>query len=124
MEEAVRLEGGVEVSEVLRPGCYALAKGGSVVYVGKSKVPLVRIYTHRNLLGRRRPVAIPIRGISYDQVWVFPCRIEELDSLERELINRYKPRYNTYLKDPTPIPNPLPLSIRRLIEKPLALRRI
>lgn len=98
------LEGFKDVSVVLKPGIYALIKDGVVVYVGQSKRPLDRVYSHRSLWGRKRtPGWLPIRGILFDEVHVLPCRVEDLDEVERALIDLYKPKYNIKLKSPHPV---------------------
>ena len=108
----LRLEGFTDFSALLRSGIYALCKRGVVIYVGKSKSLYVRIYTHRNLStrgkGKRAPAWLPahMKGIAFDEVWVQPCRLEDLDRLEAEAINRYKPHYNTNLKNTTKVSIP------------------
>lgn len=96
------MEGFVEVSAILRTGVYALVKDGTVVYVGKAKAMLQRVYAHKNLYASRskKPDWMPIKGILFDEVWVRPCRQDLVDELEREMINLYKPRYNKLLKTP------------------------
>jgi hypothetical protein len=98
------LEGFVNVSAMLRPGVYALVKDGVVVYVGQSKKPLSRVEAHRSLWGRKKaPGWLPIRGILFDEVHVMPCRVEQLDEVERALIDLYKPKFNVKLKSPLPV---------------------
>lgn len=98
------LEGFVNVSAMLRPGVYALVKDGVVVYVGQSKKPLSRVEAHRSLWGRKKaPGWLPIRGILFDEVHVMPCRVEQLDEVERALIDLYKPKFNVKLKSPDPV---------------------
>lgn len=100
------LEGMIEVSAILRCGVYALVRKGAVVYVGQSKKMLSRIEAHRSNWGRKSvPAWMPasLRGVLFDEVHVLPCRIEDLDIMERKLIDLYKPRYNIKLKSPTPI---------------------
>ena len=104
MEVDVRLDGFTDVSDVLRAGVYALVKAGVVIYVGKSKSLYQRIYAHRHTAknaakGKPIPSWLPIKGFVFDQVFVCPCRLEDLDQLEAEMINRYKPRYNESLKN-------------------------
>ena len=99
----MQLEGFTEVSDVLRAGVYALAKNGVVIYVGKSKSLYQRIYAHRHTArraaaGKPIPSWLPIKGFVFDQVFVLPCRLEDLDELEAQIVNRYKPRYNESLK--------------------------
>lgn len=108
----MELEGFADVSAMLSGGVYALVHRGVVVYVGKSKVMLGRIYSHRVAWGRKSRKAIglkPIKGILFDSVWVRPCPSAEIDDLEYAMINRYKPRYNSMLR------NALPVDISSLI---------
>lgn len=98
------LEGFVNLSASLKPGIYALLCQGVVVYIGQSRKPLSRIEAHRSLWGRKKaPGWLPIRGILFDEVHVLPCRIEQLDEVERALIDLYKPKYNVKLKSPDPV---------------------
>src|SRR5437868_1713408 len=97
------LEGLVEVTPILRAGVYALVRGGVVVYVGQGQRMLPRIEAHRGNWGRRWvPAWMPasMRGVLFDQVFVLPCRVEDLDRIERGMIDLYKPRYNIALKAP------------------------
>lgn len=97
-------EGFVDVSAMLKPGVYALVREGVVVYVGQSKKPLARIDAHRSLAGRKTaPGWLPIRAIHFDEAYVMPCRVEDLDLVERAMIDLYKPKYNVKLKTPHPI---------------------
>lgn len=100
------LEGFIEVTPVLRCGVYALVREGVVVYVGQGKRMLARIEAHRSNWGRKSvPAWMPVslRGVLFDQVFVMPCRVEDLDRLERTMIDLYKPKYNIKLKAPTPL---------------------
>ena len=98
------LDGFVEVSPMLQCAVYALAKDGVVIYVGQSKKPLARIAAHRAQLGRKStPDWMPIRGVAFDQIFLRPCRPEDLNALEAEMINLYKPRLNVRVKNRLPI---------------------
>lgn len=100
------LEGFAEVSMILRSGVYALVREGAVVYVGQSKNMLTRISAHRSNWGRKStPAWLPpsCRGMLFDQVFIQPCRLDQLNALEAEMIFRYRPRYNVRIKPPTPI---------------------
>lgn len=101
----MEVEGFIDVSAILRSGVYALVHRGVVVYVGKSKVMLGRLYAHRTAWGSKSKKRVgykPISGILFDEVWIKPCATDEIDSLEYEMINRYKPRYNAQLKNGLP----------------------
>lgn len=109
----MQLEGFTDVSQILQGGVYALVHRGVVVYVGKSKVMLGRVYTHRVAWGKKSKSAIglkPQKGILFDAIWVHPCPLVEVDLLESAMINLYKPRYNSALR------NGLPVDISALIQ--------
>ena len=97
----MKLEGFTNISEALRCGVYALVMKGKVIYIGKSKCMLVRIYSHRNAKSKRGalPSWFPIKGIAFDEVHVQVCHPDALDKLEFDMINLYKPRLNTNLKN-------------------------
>lgn len=127
---AMKLEGFVDVSTVLRAGVYALCWRGEVVYVGKSKSVLGRVYTHRSAARRKEfPSWLPIKGVQFDEFHVIPCRPDQLDAVEREMIDRYRPRHNVHLKPPAtePIKAEIALTIgstqiRLNAKQPLARR--
>ena len=111
------LEGFIDVSAILRCGVYALVREGVVVYVGQSKKMLQRVSAHKSNWGRKAmPAWMPVslRGVLFDEVHVLPCRVEDLDRLERALIDLYKPKYNTQLKAPTPTTTPMTLTINNV----------
>lgn len=96
----MELQGFSDVSQVLKQGIYALVAGGRVVYIGKAKQPLARIYTHRSNARKRSPAWLSdlAKGIVFDEVHVMPCHPDQIDELEHALIHFYKPRYNIQLK--------------------------
>ena len=87
-------EGFADVSAIRRSGVYILLSRGAVVYVGQSVKLYARIATHivRRGKGKGKPSRIP--SIRFDQIWVCPCELEDLDIVEADLIERYKPEYN------------------------------
>jgi hypothetical protein len=104
--EPMMLDGFVDVTAILRCGVYALVRDGVVVYVGQGKKMVARVEAHRSNWGRKSlPAWMPasLRGVLFDEVHVLPCRVEDLDRLERAMIDLYKPKYNVKLKAPTPI---------------------
>ena len=110
------MEGFIEVTPITRPGVYALLWEGVVVYIGQaSRAMMSRIEAHRSLAKRvtknPAPGWLPIKAIRFDQVYVLPCRLEDLDAIERGMIDLYRPRYNIKLKPPTHIPSTTPLTI-------------
>jgi len=96
----VELQGFADVSAVLGQGIYALVAQGKVVYIGKAKQMLARVYTHRSNARKRSPAWLSdlAKGIVFDEVHVMPCHPDQIDDLEHALINFYKPRYNLSLK--------------------------
>lgn len=102
----MELEGFINASAMLQGGVYALVHRGIVVYVGKSKVMLGRVYTHRVAWGKKSKAAVglkPQKGILFDAVWVRPCALVDIDELESAMINLYKPRYNSLLRNGLPV---------------------
>lgn len=100
----MELAGFTGIGKVLQSGIYALVWRREVVYVGQSKTMLVRIYSHRNAWGDKRrgkhramPSWCPVKGILFDDVYVMPVPAEDLDRVEREMIAKYRPRFNTKL---------------------------
>ena len=51
-----------------------------MVYVGQTKAGLYRPFSHKDK--------------KYDNVKVIPCKLNELNTLEQQFIEKYKPRYN------------------------------
>lgn len=112
------LEGFTDVSSILRSGVYALCARGEVIYVGKSKAMIARINTHRRAwIDKRRGQktwitdTLGIPGLRFDQIWIRWVAPHELDAVEREMINKYKPRYNIALKNREAIAAPITLNI-------------
>lgn len=96
----------INVSAILSAGVYALVRDGVVVYVGQSKRMLSRVAAHKSNWGRKSTpswMPVSIRGVLFDSVFVLPCRIEDLDRIEAEIIQLYKPRYNIKIKTPDPV---------------------
>lgn len=104
----VRLPG-VEVPS----GVYCLLRRGEVVYVGKSKSVLHRVSQHRakrdgpeKSRARQRLWAsagdATAFDIRFDDVWVLFCELRDLERLELEYIDRFKPRWNIQIREPLP----------------------
>lgn len=109
----MKLDGFVDVSLALKCGIYALVSQGEVVYVGQSKCMLTRIYSHRNAKRKSGslPSWFPVKGIAFDEIHVQPCHPDLIDQLERDMINRYKPKFNTLLKSSRPVSTPFNVTI-------------
>jgi len=90
----------VNLSGILGPGVYALCWQGEIVYVGKAKVLIQRLYAHWNNLCRHRSgkeVPERFKLIEFDNVKITPCKLFELDLLEKQMISRHRPRLNKRL---------------------------
>ncbi len=109
----MQLEGFTEVSEILRCGVYVLVLKGRVVYVGKSKSMLVRVYTHRQVWSAKRRGKVPdwlnVKGILFDAIYVQPCAEDRVDALERQMIDRFRPEHNILVSMPI-----VPVTRRRI----------
>jgi len=92
----------INMGELLESGVYMLVYKGSVVYVGKAKKFLTRLAFHLDQktkpgakrafntdLGKRYVSHIP-----FDDVWIRPLPIGEMDAVEVAMIKKYEPRYN------------------------------
>lgn len=113
----MELDGFVDSSAILRSGVYALVTKGRVIYIGKSKSMIGRINTHRRKwIDRRKPKnqfsdLIPIPGLMFDEIHCRPVPLHLLDQVEAEMINLYKPHYNTQLKTNAKVVAPFNLTI-------------
>lgn len=109
------IEGFVDASAVLAGGVYVLVRKGEVVYVGKAKRMLNRLAAHLSVWAAKRKEKIPSwmanKGIYYDAVLICPCHPDRVDALERQMIELYKPRFNTQLKAPGPTKAPFTISV-------------
>lgn len=96
------MEGFLDCSQMMRGGVYLLKHRGEIVYVGKAKCFLSRIYSHKSMWSKvRKGEKIPswvkdmCKGVIFDGVYLRPCAPEIADKLERELIALLKPKHNT-----------------------------
>lgn len=90
-------DGFISAGATLGSGVYLLVHKGDVVYVGKSNHLLRRWYEHRSAyyLSRQKRAQRPQKkAMLFDDIHYQPCGLKELDALERELIAKYRPRYN------------------------------
>lgn len=89
----------VDVPSLMGPGIYALLRGDVVIYIGKAKVLIQRLYAHWNTADRvRRGKLVSdknnVKTLVFTGIKVFPCHASDLDKIERQLIARYRPKYN------------------------------
>ncbi len=110
------IEGFENCSTLLRSGIYILVKRGVVIYVGKSKTLYSRIYTHKHFAnrgakGKAIPSWLPEKGMQFDEVHIRYVHVDALDAEEAAAINKYKPHYNTNLKNGLKVRAPVNLVI-------------
>jgi len=114
----------VDAGWLLRPCVYLLIWRGEVVYVGQSRKPLSRLYTHVSAMrgaarGRSQPSWLSSKAVRFDDLRVRPCASAELNDLERSLIEQYKPKHNKVhkirLKEHPKVPIELLVNNRRLV---------
>jgi excinuclease UvrABC nuclease subunit len=86
--------GFADVTAIRRSGVYVLLSRGEVVYVGQSVKLYARLATHIVRRGKDRGKRSRVPSIRFDQIWVRHCEVEELDEVEADLIERYRPEYN------------------------------
>ena len=118
---ALRSQGFEPLPGVNAPsGVYLLLSAGKIVYVGQSKNVYSRMYAHHNARrrGRRRngsefltPGDIRGMAIPFDQVLVKFIPERDLDLVEAELIQRYRPRFNISIPQITKLPNGVKVDI-------------
>jgi hypothetical protein len=96
---AVIPDGFCDVSVLLRSGIYLLMKREEIVYVGQSVKLAPRLATHAAQRGRKRSKTAV--AMFFDRVLVMPCALADLDRTEKDLIQRYQPKYNVKQK---PVP--------------------
>ena len=116
----------LDISKLLHCGAYALLRRGEVVYVGKSKKPLVRLCTHlsrrgkemsENMWGGYSGPQLNGKGIKFDGVWFWPCMLGQLDVIEVALIRKYEPRYNILGRSGPfmPIPDEIKALLKQMV---------
>lgn len=89
----MQLEGFQEVTPLLHCLIYALVHRREVVYIGQSRRPLSRLDAHA--VGRSRVgLKSSVSRFRFDQVFIHPCMLAELDELETKMIALYRPKHN------------------------------
>lgn len=83
-------------AELLRVCVYCLVYKGKVMYVGQSKQPLIRFYTH---LKTKKSMVTPfgtrkVTTIPFDDIWMKQLFSVDADAEEKRLIQKYLPKYN------------------------------
>lgn len=59
------------------------------------------------------------KGVSFDDIWVWPCMLGQLDTLEVHLIRKYMPKHNSKDK-PMPV-MPIPADIKALLAQMVSI---
>ncbi len=121
----------INITKLMHCGVYLLLRKGEVVYVGKSKQPLMRIHTHVRNRGRALSQgeygkacgpAFKGKGIGFDEIRFLPCMLGQLGVLEMTFIKQYMPRFNV-IGNPNPEPRsvaakaPIPEEIKALLKQ-------
>lgn len=108
------LDGFTDGTALLRAGVYALTWRNTVVYVGQSKHLLRRLHDHRSNSTRNRKLyAWEPRSnkMQFDGMHFTAVAPDRLDEVEREMIARYRPRYNVCLKPSREVPMIAPIDL-------------
>ena len=122
--EELRGMGAEDCSVLIRPAIYFLLHSGAVVYVGQSRMPIQRIYAHRSTWGKkkadewRRMGRAPVKAVIFDEVFLLRTGLENLDEIERQMIQRYRPKYNVHHNRGVNIPPELASLIAELMSTP------
>lgn len=98
------MDGLVDLNALLGPVVYLLTLDGEVVYVGQSRTPLLRLYTHyasyrAKKKGRKLPYRFSSKGFKFNGIKLRPCKLEEMSAVEKALIQLYHPKHNVCLKN-------------------------
>jgi hypothetical protein len=111
MDLELDIDGFADCTAILNCAVYALVKNGVVVYVGQSKSVASRLASHCRTRRQRAPKMSgmfnnkTLLGIPFDEIWVRPCMLSEMDKIEMAMIAKHQPRFNTKGKIPNaPIP--------------------
>ena len=95
-------DGFIDVSALLSPGVYALLQGDTIIYIGRAKILVNRIYTHFLLMRRKQAgKPLPMNGPSsrahayiFSGCKIWTCNESDLYRFEKEMIAKYRPKYN------------------------------
>lgn len=104
------------IGGILKPGVYLLSFREKIVFVGRSRCLLAAIAGHRSIaVGPRMPEWFPIKGIHFDDVYIYPTSWNHTLDLMDSLIEFHKPPHNVHNKPVTPFPTKsiLPVITRR-----------
>lgn len=114
-------DGFLDVSTMLHCCVYALLQRDVVVYIGKTKQPLTRLYSHAHARGKLEPwkagYTTRKKGFKFDGIWIRPCMLAQLDQLEVDMIRKYQPKYNVRMREAPP-----PLDLSELLKEIVPMR--
>lgn len=124
--DELNMDSFVDMSEMLLPAIYALLHHGKVVYIGQSVKPLGRIHNHKVLWAKKKAPwlkgsSASVRGVLFDEFWLRPCRIEELDQVEGDMILKYKPKHNIQAGKYTTVPPEMQNIVERIVAAKLGV---
>jgi hypothetical protein len=89
------MEGFTDATALIRPGVYLLLRQGKVVFVGKGdRQMLSKIATHRSLTRKSVPDWFPVKGITFDQVFIRTVHPDRLEAEYLSLILEHNPHHN------------------------------
>jgi hypothetical protein len=89
----------VDAGWLLRPCVYLLLWKESVVYVGQSRKPLSRLYTHASVARGAKAAWQVSRAIRFDGIRIVPTAADQLMEVEARLIAEYRPKHNVQHND-------------------------
>jgi len=123
----------MNITKLMHCGVYALVRKGVVVYVGKSKQPLMRIFRHvsnrgkplgQKMFGGYTSPAQDGKGIVFDTIWFLPCMLGQMGTLEVRFIKMFMPKHNVMHNPdlrPKPVPIPIPEDIRAILKQMITI---
>src|SRR5258705_247134 len=132
----MREHGFMDVTKLMHCGVYALVRKGEVVYVGKSKQPLMRIFRHvsnrgkplgQKLFGGYSSPAQDGKGIMFDTIWFLLCMLGQLYTMEVRFIKMFMQKHNVkHTPDPKSRPVrgptiPIPDDIKAILKQMITI---
>ena len=87
----------IDVSVWLKPVVYVLINRGTVVYVGKTAQPIIRLFQHKLKAGEviyKRRHTRGVERFPFDKILFHPCDHDQLDRMEKLMIQKHQPKHN------------------------------
>jgi len=119
-KEKMAQDGWINCGQIMLPGVYFLLCGTEVIYIGKSDCMLVRIYSHVTASNSKRKSGIrysAVAGVKFDGLRIMPLAKDRLADVEREMIRKYRPKYNQRMKPAGPKQSLPPSIVARIMEQ-------